>query len=410
MIPEYLFKQAEREANAAMMKELYAEGGMDPAVAGMDPEEVDPEVAAAINAILMQLGNSQEEVPEESSGGFETGEADENDESDDNHTVEKASALLPLFQKVADFDPNKDYGHLKADDMQVPETTWFENLANSAPISKALDLAEATGVDRWADNNFMGDIGTGLGNLINSYDSNLTDAAAREAEMGSRVNARRQEGTTEDIETIENNKKYQDLKNSISGYTNTLKNWGNILRSTYESAGRGASIENIDGYADYKNMSPQEIVKVEDWLRKVYWPMTQPGEGADGSVKDYAIPKGLHGLPVNIPEYMMHAAANIGGGLPAGILSGDLTDIKGYENQTRNPIAELSTPVQQMLNTEDDSDLNDEMEEAFVKLLKNKQALPYLNFGDNAGTVSSRLRMDNIGPRMVGMKQKRWDK
>ena len=25
MIPEYLFKQAEREANAAMMKELYTE-------------------------------------------------------------------------------------------------------------------------------------------------------------------------------------------------------------------------------------------------------------------------------------------------------------------------------------------------------------------------------------------------
>ena len=100
MIPEYLFKQAEREANAAMMKELYAEGGMDPAVAGMDPEEIDPEVAAAINDILMQLGNSPEEVPEESSEGFETGEADENDEDDDNHTVEKASALLPLFEQV----------------------------------------------------------------------------------------------------------------------------------------------------------------------------------------------------------------------------------------------------------------------------------------------------------------------
>ena len=97
MIPEHLFKQAEREANAAMMKELYAEGGMDPAVAGMDPEEIDPEVAAAINAILMQLGNNQEEVPEESSESFETGEADEND---DNHTAEKASALLPLFEQV----------------------------------------------------------------------------------------------------------------------------------------------------------------------------------------------------------------------------------------------------------------------------------------------------------------------
>ena len=100
MIPEYLFKQAEREANAAMMKELYAEGGIDPAVAGMDPEEIDPEVAAAINDILMRLGSSQEEAPEESSESFETGEADEND---DNHTVEKASALLPLFEQVISY-------------------------------------------------------------------------------------------------------------------------------------------------------------------------------------------------------------------------------------------------------------------------------------------------------------------
>ena len=95
-----LFKQAEREANAAMMKELYAEGGMDPAVAGMDPEEIDPEVAAAINDILMQLGNGQEEAPEDSSENFATGEADENDEQNEKHTVEKASALLPLFEQV----------------------------------------------------------------------------------------------------------------------------------------------------------------------------------------------------------------------------------------------------------------------------------------------------------------------
>lgn len=106
MIPEYLFKQAEREANAAMMKELYTEANMDPAVAGMDPEEIDPEVAAAINDILMQLGNNQEDKSEESSEGFETGEADENDENDEQdeqnekHTVEKASALLPLFEQV----------------------------------------------------------------------------------------------------------------------------------------------------------------------------------------------------------------------------------------------------------------------------------------------------------------------
>ena len=98
MIPEYLFKQAEREANAAMMKELYTEANMEPAVAGMDPEEIDPEVAAAINNILMQLGNNQEEVPEDDSESFETGEADEND---DNHTVEKASSLRNCIFKVA---------------------------------------------------------------------------------------------------------------------------------------------------------------------------------------------------------------------------------------------------------------------------------------------------------------------
>ena len=81
MIPEYLFKQAEREANAAMMKELYTEGSMEPAVAGMDPESIDPEVAAAINTILGKL--QKPEGPEE------------------RHTVEKASALLPLFDMVA---------------------------------------------------------------------------------------------------------------------------------------------------------------------------------------------------------------------------------------------------------------------------------------------------------------------
>jgi len=81
MIPEYLFKQAEREANAAMMKELYIEGNMEPAVAGMDPESIDPEVAAAINTILGKLQKPEE--PEE------------------RHTVEKASSLLSLFNMVA---------------------------------------------------------------------------------------------------------------------------------------------------------------------------------------------------------------------------------------------------------------------------------------------------------------------
>ena len=81
MIPEYLFKQAEREANAAMMKELYAEGSMEPAVAGIDPESIDPEVAAAINTILGKLKTQ--------------------DEPEKRHTVEKASSLLPLFNMVA---------------------------------------------------------------------------------------------------------------------------------------------------------------------------------------------------------------------------------------------------------------------------------------------------------------------
>lgn len=64
-------------------------------------------------------------------------------------------------------------GPLKADTMQIPETTWFENLANSAPISALLDAAEATGVDRWADdiNNSLagsiaGDIGTNIGDWV----------------------------------------------------------------------------------------------------------------------------------------------------------------------------------------------------------------------------------------------------
>lgn len=87
----------------------------------------------------------------------------------------QASMTVPVDAGGAEigFDPNKDYGHLKADDMQVPETTWFENLANSAPVSALLDAAEATGVDRWADdiNNSLagsiaGDIGTNIGDWV----------------------------------------------------------------------------------------------------------------------------------------------------------------------------------------------------------------------------------------------------
>ena len=91
-----LFKQAEREANAAMMKELQAEGNMEPAIAGMDPEEIDPEVAAAINEILMQLGAEQASVDDEEVEQTDSSEK----ETDDNHTVEKASSLLPLFERI----------------------------------------------------------------------------------------------------------------------------------------------------------------------------------------------------------------------------------------------------------------------------------------------------------------------
>ena len=318
-------------------------------------------------------------------------------------------------QKMADFDPDKDYGHLKADDMQAPETTWFENLANSAPVSALLDAAEATGVDRWADNNFMGDVGTELGNLVNKYDASLSADKNIEAEnqislSNLREDAFQKKLKNKKLEYFKNFGKYQDLKNSASGAVNTIKNWGKILRSVYESAGRGASIEHIDGFADFKNLSPKELAKIENWLDEIYLPMTLPGGYPYRT--DYAIPKGLYGTYVNIPEYMMHAAANLAGGLPPGIMSSSLKDVEGSE--FRNPIAKLTTGAQRIadrsMSEEDHSDLAETRSKEYRNLLRNNQAIPTLNFGEDARTVSSRLRMDNIGPRMVGTKQKRWDR
>lgn len=75
-----LFKLAEREANAAMMKELV--GSMEQAFPGIDPNAFDPEVANAINTIMNRL-QKQQNVSEK-------------------HTVEKASSFKNAILKVAE--------------------------------------------------------------------------------------------------------------------------------------------------------------------------------------------------------------------------------------------------------------------------------------------------------------------
>lgn len=76
-----LFKLAEREANAAMMKELA--GSMEQAFPGVDPNAFDPEVANAINTIMNRLQKQQ-------------------DNSEEKHTVEKASSFKNAILKVAE--------------------------------------------------------------------------------------------------------------------------------------------------------------------------------------------------------------------------------------------------------------------------------------------------------------------
>lgn len=132
MIPEYLFKQAEREANAAMMKELYTEGSMEPAVAGMDPENIDPEVAAAINTILGKLQKPEE--PEE------------------RHTVEKASGLRGCIFKAAEdasledikrFIENSDRSEPSTQPSEPPQLTdmnsYRRDMLNSLSANPSFD-------------------------------------------------------------------------------------------------------------------------------------------------------------------------------------------------------------------------------------------------------------------------------
>ena len=167
--------------------------GMDPAMMGgqppMDQGAMMPPPSAPMAGQVDNngLGMKQGSYKGEESMSFEQDVI--------NRTTQKLAALVKRANELdgsaeaiptpgtedansVSFNPEKNYGPLKADTMDVPETSWFENLANSAPVSKLLDLAEATGVDRWADtaNDFAGNIGTGLGNIVNSLDSSLNDS------------------------------------------------------------------------------------------------------------------------------------------------------------------------------------------------------------------------------------------
>ena len=221
MIPEYLFKQAEREANAAMMKELYTEGNMEPAVAGMDPESIDPEVAAAINTILGKLKTS--------------------DEPEEKHTVEKASSLRDCILKIADFDPDKDYGHLKADDIQVPETTWFENLANSTPVSDALDTYDSV-------SDFSGRVKNTVGELSDL--AGMTYEGARDSLIEGVPNIKDYIPSISDIGELINN---PESKNMLKPYI-----IGNELLYRFKKPFMYRNIEK-----DIKNPVQQDLMKAK---------------------------------------------------------------------------------------------------------------------------------------------------
>ena len=77
-------------------------------------------------------------------------------------------------EKLADYDPDKNYGPLKADTLQVPETTWFEELANSAPVSGAIDAYDAA-MTNISDNMYaLGDIGKNIGsNILEGLDNGI---------------------------------------------------------------------------------------------------------------------------------------------------------------------------------------------------------------------------------------------
>ncbi len=82
----------------------------------------------------------------------------------------KKDVKARYMQKLADYDPDKDYGHLKADDIQIPETTWFENLANSAPVSNALDTYDTVSdkVLDFIDNTVPESLDTGIRNIVDA--------------------------------------------------------------------------------------------------------------------------------------------------------------------------------------------------------------------------------------------------
>lgn len=146
--------------------------GMDPAMMGgqppMDQGAMMPPPSAPMAGQVDNngLGMKQGSYKGEESMSFE------------QDVINRATQKLAGLFKTAEDDGGEMQGATKAWTQDVPETSWFENLANSAPVSKLLDLAEATGVDRWADtaNDFAGNIGTGLGNIVNSLDSSLNDS------------------------------------------------------------------------------------------------------------------------------------------------------------------------------------------------------------------------------------------
>ena len=181
-----------------MMQGGMAAGGMmspaDPSMMGGQMPPMDPSMGAGMDPSMMggQMPPMDQGamMPPPPPSAPMTGQVDNNGlgmkqgsyngfaQDVFNRTNQKLASLIKV---AAEDDGGEMQGVTKAWTQDIPETTWFENLANSAPVSALLDAAEATGVDRWADsmNEFAGNIGDWVGELERGSEGDIAQAVAQ---------------------------------------------------------------------------------------------------------------------------------------------------------------------------------------------------------------------------------------
>ena len=152
--------------------------GMDPAMMGADPSMMGGQPPMDQGAMMPPPSAPMAGQVDNNGLGMKQGSyKGEESMSFEQDVINRTTQKLASLCKTAEDDGGEMQGATKAWTQNVPETSWFENLANSAPVSNLLDFAEATGVDRWADsmNEFAGNIGTSLGNLVGSMSNDSTN-------------------------------------------------------------------------------------------------------------------------------------------------------------------------------------------------------------------------------------------